>query len=218
MSQPQLIVALDLPTLKEAERFVRLLKPAVSWFKIGLRLFTVAGPDAVKMVREAGAKVFLDLKFHDIPNTVAQACELAVALGVSMLDVHATGGGEMLEAAAKAVNKKTILVGVTVLTSQGGDSEERVVELATLCKESGLDGVVCSAQEAAAVRKSCGKDFLIVTPGIRPASYGTQDDQKQIATPLHAIKNGSDYLVVGRPILEAQDPVGAAREILSEVR
>jgi orotidine-5'-phosphate decarboxylase len=218
MPDDRLIVALDLPTLFEAKKLVSALKLDVSYYKIGMRLFTSCGPDVVKMLRSAGAKVFLDLKFHDIPNTVAQACKSAVGLGVSMLNVHASGGREMLEAAAKAVNKKAVLVGVTVLTSQAGASQERVVELAKLCQECGLDGVVCAAQEAAAVRRACGDGFIIVTPGIRPASYGTKDDQVRVQTPKLAIENGSNYLVVGRPILQAEHPLDVVRKILSEIK
>lgn len=218
MPDDRLIVALDVPSLKEAELLLKKLKGTVSYYKVGLRLFTAAGPDTVKMVRAAGGKVFLDLKFHDIPNTVAQACESAMSLGVSMLNLHAAGGREMLEAAVKAVNKRTLLIGVTVLTSQAGDSKGRVVELAKLCKESGLDGVVCSAQEAVAVRKACGPNFLIVTPGIRPVGYGKSDDQKRVETPASAIAAGSNYLVVGRPILQNPDPLAVARQILEEIR
>ena len=218
MPDDRLIVALDVPSLKEAEVLLQKLKGTVSYYKVGLRLFTAEGPKVIKVVQDFGAQVFLDLKFHDIPNTVAQACESAMNLSVSMLNLHATGGREMLEAAVKAVNKKAKLVGVTVLTSDAGDREAKVVELARLCKESGLDGVVCSAQEAAAVRKSCGPDFLIVTPGIRPASYGKSDDQKRVETPAGAIQAGSNYLVIGRPILQDPDPLAIARQILQEIR
>lgn len=218
MPDDRLIVALDVPSLEEAKQLLQQLKGVVSYYKVGLRLFTAAGPDTVKIVKAAGGKVFLDLKFHDIPNTVAQACESAINLGVSMLNLHAAGGREMLEAAVKAVNKRALLIGVTVLTSQAGDSKGRVVELAKLCKESGLDGVVCSAQEAAVVRKACGRDFVIVTPGIRLADYEKSDDQRRVQTPAGAMSAGSNYLVVGRPILQSEDPLATARQILKEIQ
>lgn len=217
MIDGRLIVALDLPFLKEAQKIVRLLSPIVSFYKIGMRLFTAAGPEAVKMVQEAGGKVFLDLKFHDIPNTVAEACDVAVGLGISMLNVHASGGREMLQAATKAVRGRAILIGVTVLTSESGDSKDRVVELAKLCQESGLGGIVCSPHETKEVRKICGDQFVIVTPGVRPEFYSKSDDQRRTATPKTALTNGATYIVVGRPILEATDPLGAAKKLLEEI-
>ncbi|MBI4373610.1 MAG: orotidine-5'-phosphate decarboxylase [Deltaproteobacteria bacterium] len=245
MTSAKLIVALDLPNLREAEKFVRFLKPEVSWFKIGMRLFTAHGPSAVKMVRDLGGEVFLDLKFHDIPNTVARACESAVALGVSMLNVHASGGSEMLKAAAQAVGRRAKLIGVTVLTSQPLSFADEVVSLALLCREAGLDGVVCSPKEIAQVRGKTGKDFLIVTPGIRlnktqgkkqaqravegeapspplPRRGGggdasPYDDQKRVDLPSNAVKAGADFIVVGRPILESSDPLGTASQIIQEI-
>jgi orotidine-5'-phosphate decarboxylase len=217
----KLIVALDLPTLEEARRLVKLLKEEVSLYKVGSVLFTKAGPEAVAMIRDEGGEVFLDLKFHDIPNTVASACEAASKIdGVFMLNVHASGGKAMLEAASAAVKKtksKPILLGVTVLTSEASaEASSEVLRLAMLCKESGLGGVVCSAQEAAAVRKACGKDFVIVTPGIRPTGSAAHD-QIRITTPTEAVQNGADYIVVGRPILEASDPLKVVRSILKEI-
>ncbi len=217
MQDDRLIVALDLPTLKEAERFVRELRPAVSFYKVGLRLFTSYGPRAVEMVLKEGGKVFLDLKFHDIPNTVAQACESAVGLGVSMLNVHASGGREMLEVAVQAVNKKARLVGVTVLTSEAGNRDAEVIELARRCRESGLDGVVCSAKEAADVRREMGDSFVIVTPGVRPSGYQKTDDQRRVDTPSGAMTAGANYLVVGRPILQAENPLAVAEAIIKEI-
>lgn len=209
-----LILALDVESLQEARRFVRLLKGKIKIFKVGLQLFTAAGPDAVKMVQDEGGKVFLDLKFHDIPHTVARACESAARLGVFMLDLHASGGREMLEAARAAVSKPS-LVGVTILTSRASESGtgDEVVRLATLCQESGLDGVVCSPLEIEAVRKACGKNFLIVTPGIRPTGSAS-GDQKRTSTAAEAIQKGSNYLVVGRPILTAADPVKAVQSLI----
>ncbi|MBI2083953.1 MAG: orotidine-5'-phosphate decarboxylase [Deltaproteobacteria bacterium] len=217
MTEDRLIVALDLPTLEKAREMVRLLKPVVKIFKIGLRLFTASGPKVVEMVHAEGGKVFLDLKFHDIPNTVAQACESAVALGVSMLNVHASGGAEMLTAAATAVKGRAKLIGVTVLTSQQVSTPDDVLRLALLCRESGLDGVVCSPRETSQVREKLGKGFLILTPGIRPAGYKGGDDQKRIDTPQNAIRAGSNFLVIGRPILQSADPIATVREILQEI-
>lgn len=209
----RLIVALDVSSLKEGRRFVRLLKKKVSIFKVGLELFTSAGPDVVRMIHDEGAKVFLDLKFHDIPNTVARACEAADRLGVFMMNLHARGGSEMMKAARSAV-RKSLLLGVTVLTSDSkrkGTSQE-VVRLARECRHAGLSGVVCSALEARSVRKACGSRFLIVTPGIRP-SGSSKNDQKRIVTPAEAVRLGADYIVVGRPILSAPDPLQVVESI-----
>ena len=213
----RLIVALDVPSLKEARRFVCLLKEKVSLFKVGLELFTAVGPDVVRMIHDEGGRVFLDLKFHDIPNTVARACEAADRLGVFMMNLHACGGQEMLKAAESA-DRKFLLLGVTVLTSDRnlpGTSDE-VVRLAKECRRAGLSGVVCSAREAKAVRKACGPRFLIVTPGIRP-SGASRDDQKRVVTPSQAIREGADYIVVGRPILSAADPLQMASSIVKEI-
>ncbi|MFA5335418.1 MAG: orotidine-5'-phosphate decarboxylase [Candidatus Omnitrophota bacterium] len=229
----KLIVALDMKTLDEAALMVKKLGTTVRVFKVGMGLFTSYGPDAVKMVHDKGAKVFLDLKFHDIPNTVAHAVRSAAKLGVFMMNVHAMGGSDMMASAAAAAleaavdpEKKPILLGVTVLTSMdqasigeiGVDRRigEEVIALARLGKDSGLDGVVASPNETSLIRQNLGKDFIIVTPGIRPA--GTEKgDQKRIMTPADAVKAGADYIVVGRPIIEAKDPVEAAKKIIKEM-
>lgn len=226
----KLIVALDVATLKEAERFVNILSPAVKYFKVGSQLFTAGGPKAVEMIAQKGGQVFLDLKFFDIPRTVLSAvisgtglaCE-AVQPAVFMMTVHIQGGAEMLKAAIKGAAdkaselniKRPLIVGVTVLTSERnkGDTLEVVLERARVAKESGLDGVVCSVHEAAAVRKEFGKEFIIITPGIRPKGYST-GDQKRTATVSEAIAAGADFIVVGRPVLEAGEPLQAVHELL----
>ncbi len=215
----RLILALDVDSIQEAGRLVRLFRDKVSLYKVGLSLFTSAGPDVVRMIQDEGGRVFLDLKFHDIPNTVARACELAARLHVFMMNLHARGGVEMMKAAAAAVGDRSILLGVTVLTSdvETKDTRSEVVRLATEAKNSGLGGVVCSAQEARSVREACGQGFVIVTPGIRPAEGHTKDDQRRTMTPSEALQNGSDYLVVGRPVLESTNPIQALDSILSEM-
>ncbi len=219
----KLIVALDVDSLKKAENFVGTLFPKVKIFKVGSQLFTACGPQAVNMIQKKGAKVFLDLKFHDIPNTVKNAVEIATSLKVFMLTLHISGGREMLEAIAN-IPGRPLVVGVTVLTSSNeNDAEHSVLSLARLAKNSGLDGVVCSVHEAAMVRKECGRDFIIVTPGIRlarlhcgGAGSKTLDDQKRTATAKEAIEAGADYIVVGRPILESKNPLLIAQEIIGE--
>lgn len=218
-------MALDVSSLVEAEAFVKKLQGVVALFKIGLQLFTREGPAVVAMVRRHGAEVFLDLKFHDIPNTVARACESAAQLGVSFLTLHTSGGKEMMAAAVRSKQPKPRgklpsgnlpkLLGVTVLTSEAADSKtsERVVSLARLAQEAGLDGVVCSGHEIAAVRRACGKDLLLVVPGIRPVG-SMVGDQKRVMTPREALDAGADYLVMGRPILEAKDPRQAVHQAL----
>lgn len=216
MKKNPLIVALDVDTLEDAKRFVKKLKKDVSCFKIGSVLFTAEGPDVVRMVHEEGGQVFLDLKFHDIPNTVAKACEAAARLGVFLVNVHAAGGAEMMKAAREAIQgTKTNLIGVTILTSQTENQKTQgeVVRLAQLCQDSGLAGIVCSPHEIEEVRKKCGNDFLIVTPGIRPTGF-VQGDQKRFATPAEAIQKGADYIVIGRPILESNDPQSVVQSIL----
>ena len=225
----RLIVALDVRSLAEAKEMVRKLSPEVRIFKVGIGLFTLCGPDAVKLVHDNGAKVFLDLKFHDIPNTVAHAVRSAAKLGVFMMNVHALGGSEMMMRAVEAAresDKKPKLLGVTVLTSLDQSSigevgiekkiEEEVVTLARLGKESGLDGVVVSPNETGLIRKNLGKDFIIVTPGIRPAG-AEKGDQKRVMAPADAVRAGADYIVVGRPITETKDPLGAAKKIIKEM-
>jgi len=230
----KLIVALDVSSLKEAEKIVKALKKLVGTFKIGKELFTSAGPEAVRMVRRHKAKVFLDLKFHDIPNTVGAACEAAVRLGVSMLNVHASGGKQMLfqavqavhKAAAKEKIKPPLLLGVTVLTSLKDQDlketgvhqkvSEQVKRLATLSKNCGLDGVVASGQEIHLIQKAVPKPFLVITPGVRPV-WAAHGDQKRIMTPKRAIEEGADFIVIGRPITENPDPEAAAKKILNEM-
>ncbi|MFC1808221.1 orotidine-5'-phosphate decarboxylase [Candidatus Omnitrophota bacterium] len=224
----RLIVALDVDNIKKAKKLVDTLYPYVKIFKIGSQLFTACGPDVVKMVQKKGAQVFLDLKFHDIPNTVARSVALAAKLNVFMLNVHASGAGAMMKAAvaARGKSKKPIIIGVTVLTSMDKGSLQsvgvnrapitQVIDLAKKTKGAGLDGVVSSAREIEAIRKACGKHFVIVTPGIRPLA-GQANDQKRIATPQQAIKSGADYIVVGRPITASKDPLRAAKKILGNM-
>lgn len=225
--EERLIVALDVDKPEEAVRLVKRLSPlGITHFKIGLNLFTQAGPAAVEQVHQHGGKVFLDLKFHDIPNTVNGAVRAAARLKVWMANVHIQGGSAMMRSAlAAAEGKGPLLIGVTVLTSMAEkDLEElgvrnpieaQVLSLAKLAAAAGLNGVVASAREAAVIREACGPEFLIVTPGIRPGGKETRD-QKRTAGPLEAIRAGADYLVVGRPILEAEDPAAAAGRILEE--
>lgn len=216
-ARERLIVALDCPTLAHAVEMVGELAPTVSWFKVGSELFTAAGPEAVAMVRAFGGRVFLDLKYHDIPNTVGRAVAAAARQGVSMLSVHTSAGSEVLRQAAQAAARTpTIVVGVTVLTSQATGSADSVVEAARLARTCGLGGVVASAREAAAIKQACGDAFVVVTPGIRPAGAAT-DDQRRIVTPAEAIQAGSDYLVVGRPITAAPNPRNAAEAVLGEI-
>ena len=225
----KLIVALDVRSLDEAKEMIRKLSPDVRIFKVGMGLFTLCGPDAVALVHDNGARVFLDLKFHDIPNTVAHAVRSAAKLGVFMVNIHALGGSEMMMKAvevARESEKRPKLLGVTVLTSMDQSAigevgierkiEEEVVSLARLGKESGLDGVVASPNETGLIRKNLGKDFIIVTPGIRPTG-AEKNDQKRVMTPKDAIMAGADYIVVGRPITETKDPLGAAKKIIKEM-
>jgi orotidine-5'-phosphate decarboxylase len=230
----RLIVALDVDTLEQATGLVRLLGKEVGMFKIGKQLFTHAGPQAVRSIQELGGEVFLDLKFHDIPNTVAKAAIEATRLGVKMFNVHASGSLEMMRLTVKEVSRvcrqekrrRPIMLAVTVLTSLNQDDLKRlgvnqkvaaqVVRLALLTKEAGMDGVVASPQEVADIREACGRRFIIVTPGIRPAS-ADRNDQQRIMTPADAVRAGVDYIVVGRPIIEAKDPVAAAHAIIAEM-
>jgi orotidine-5'-phosphate decarboxylase len=223
----RLIVALDVADAATARAMVDRLAGHVGMFKVGSQIFTAAGPDFVREVIARGEKVFLDLKFHDIPNTVAGAVSAAGQLGVSLVDVHALGGEEMLEAAVGALPAMGIrLLAITILTSHdektlgsigvSGSVADSVRRLAALAKEAGADGVVASPQEVALVREACGKDFLVVTPGIRPAG-SSRGDQARTATPAAAMAAGADYIVVGRPILEAHDPAAAADAIVREL-
>ena len=223
--KPKLVVALDVDNLEEAKRLVEALYPAVKIFKVGSQLFTAEGPEAVRMIGNKGAQVFLDLKFHDIPNTVLQAV-MASTPNVAMMTVHTKGGREMLEAAVRGATEKAaelkikrpFIVGVTRLTSdkEEANTEQDVLEAARLAKDAGLDGVVCSVYEAQSIRKECGDDFLIVTPGIRPKGY-PRDDQSRVATVQEAVQAGADFIVVGRPIIKAEDPLGVAKDMVKEI-
>ena len=218
----KLIVALDVDSFAKAKKLVDKLCPKVKVFKVGSQLFTCAGPKIVEYIRKKKSEVFLDLKFYDIPNTVASAVRCAIALKVKMMTLHVTGGEEMLRYAVSAAEegsarlkvKRPLLIGVTVLTSQAA-SAETVVVLARKAKFCGLDGVVCSVREARDVRQACGEGFIIVTPGIRPDN-APADDQKRTATAAEAIAAGSDFLVVGRPIVAAPNPLKAAKELLAK--
>ena len=230
----RLIVALDVDTLREANELVRLLAEEVGFFKVGKQLFLHAGPEVVRMVHRHGAEVFLDLKFHDIPNTVARAGIVAARLGVRFFDVHASGSFEMMERTAADVTRacrreelrRPKILAVTVLTSLSkadlrrvgvADAvEDQVVRLARLARKAGMDGVVASAHEVARIRRETGRGFLIVTPGVRPARAGAHD-QKRVMTPGEAMRAGADYLVIGRPIYDAPDPLATAREVVADM-
>lgn len=228
-NDPRVIVALDYPDAGQALALAGRLDPGQCRLKVGKELFVRAGPALVERLAAAGFQVFLDLKFHDIPNTVAQACRAAADLGVWMVNVHASGGLRMMQAAREAVEKSAKpprLIAVTVLTSMSGEDlrqigldvepAAQVERLARLTAEAGLDGVVCSAQEAELLRAAIGPDFLLVTPGIRPAGSAV-GDQSRILTPARAVAAGADYLVVGRPITQAADPVAALLAINAEI-
>jgi orotidine-5'-phosphate decarboxylase len=219
--KPKLILALDVDDLKKAKYFINKLYPTIKIFKVGAQLFTACGPEVIKIIQKKGAQAFLDLKYFDIPNTVAQAVRQAVRMKVTMLTLHILGDEEMLRGALRAANdearklktKRPLLIGVTVLTSKEANFSD-VLVLARIGLESGLDGVVCSVREAKLLRKKFRKKFVIVTPGIRHDKEA-KFDQKRIATISEAIKAGSDYLVIGRPILQAQDPLRVAKEFVS---
>lgn len=224
----RLIIALDFPNASTALAFVKPLSPNQCKLKVGFELFVAAGPDFVRQLVQQGFDVFLDLKFHDIPNTVAKACAAASQLGIWMLNVHASGGLEMMQAAKEAVKNSEnspILIAVTVLTSMNQqtlnqigihtDLTTHVQNLAKLTKQAGLDGVVCSALEANMLRTEMGNDFCLVTPGIRPANVN-QDDQSRVVTPADALTNGASYLVIGRPITKASSPLKALETIYQE--
>lgn len=232
----KICLALDIDNSEDALRIVGLLKDYVGVFKIGSQLFTKVGPKIIEDVNNLGGEVFLDLKYHDIPNTVANAVRMATKMGVRILTIHASGGNDMMRAAAKAAEaeskgskvRRPILLAVTVLTSMTNRmlSEElrikhdvlsQVVHYAALAKTAGIDGCVASPKEILAIRKKCGNNFVILTPGIRPAWSTEKDDQKRIMTPSEAIKLGSNFLVIGRPFLNAEDPVKAAKRVLDEL-
>lgn len=225
-TQPLVFVALDYSSAEDAWPLIRQLSPEQCGLKVGKELFTAAGPAFVRKLVAEGFKVFLDLKFHDIPNTVAKAVSAAADLGVYMVNVHASGGERMLRAAHEALQKRShrpLLIAVTVLTSMteddlqgigiGASVTEQVARLAQLTKSCGLDGVVCSAQEAEMLQRLCGADFALVTPGIRPAGSAA-GDQRRVMTPTEAAHQGIQYLVIGRPITQAPEPAEALKQIL----
>lgn len=228
-AKDKLIVALDGDCLDHAAKLVDLLKSDVTNFKVGMQLFTACGPDSIKMVQDHGGKVFLDLKYHDIPSTVAKAVYIAAKHKVAMINIHATGGRKMMAEALAAAqdaagDNPPLIIGVTVLTSMESlgdigiqyEIREQVIRLAKLAQEVGLHGVLASPLEIQPIRQVCGKKFVIVTPGIRPA--GTHlDDQARISSPKQAIQAGADFLVIGRPITEAKDPLGVVRAILKDM-
>ncbi|MBQ1511532.1 MAG: orotidine-5'-phosphate decarboxylase [Selenomonadaceae bacterium] len=234
MHDDRLIVALDVHAMEDVESLVETLGDSVTHYKVGMELFYSVGASVVSYLKEKGKQVFLDLKLHDIPNTVAGGLCSLMGLGADILNIHASGGYTMMKKSAEALRaaaeKQGIacpkLIAVTVLTSinaeewaemgHTGDIGEQVIRLAELAKKAGLDGVVASPQEAAAIRKACGEDFLIVTPGIRPAG-SSMDDQSRISTPSAALRNGATHLVVGRPVRSAEDPRAAAEKIVKEM-
>ena len=229
MSHSRIIVPLDFNTAEQALQLVEKLQPDLCRLKVGKELFTKAGPVLVEKLIAKGFDIFLDLKFHDIPTTVAKACAVAADLGVWMLNVHASGGSEMMSLAREEIEKKShrpLLIGVTILTSMNQAAlkelgiqcsvAEQVMRLAQLTSDAGLDGVVCSAHEVKMLRDNLGGEFKLVTPGIRPGGTDN-DDQKRVMTPGQAISAGSDYLVIGRPITQAADPAQALKDISEEI-
>ena len=229
MNESRIVVALDFSSKQQVLDFTNQLEPAMCKLKVGKELFTLAGPDLVRPLVDKGFDVFLDLKFHDIPNTVARACKVAAELGVWMVNVHALGGRNMLIAAREAIESsqhRPLLIAVTILTSMGqedlqeigltGNPEKNVLRLAGLTREAGLDGVVCSSREVAQLRDTQGDAFTLVTPGIRPQGSET-GDQKRVMTPVDAIKAGSNFLVIGRPITQSADPVATLQSINTEL-
>lgn len=230
----RVLVALDTVSVTDAVDQARAMRGAVAGVKLGLEFFSANGPAGVRQVVAEGLPLFLDLKFHDIPNTVAGAVRAATPLGPFMLNVHAAGGAAMMreavdaaaDSAAKIGVRRPLVIAVTVLTSLGDDdldsvgqrgpAEDQVLRLAALAQSCGLDGVVCSPREIEPLRRACGRDFLLVTPGIRPAGAAV-GDQKRVTTPAEAVRRGADYLVIGRPITAAADPAEAARAIAAEI-
>lgn len=230
MNEPRLIIPLDFAVVDEALALVNQLDPTLCRVKIGKELFTRSGPVLVERIMQQGFEIFLDLKFHDIPNTVARACAAAADLGVWMINVHAWGGERMLLAAREAIDKhnhRPLLIAVTVLTSMTDEDlrqigvtkpvTEQVLDLARLAHHCNLDGVVCSAQEAEMLKTALGDQFKLVTPGIRPAG-ADRNDQRRVMTPAEAIKAGSHYLVIGRPVTQAPDPLQVLITIDEEIR
>lgn len=229
IKDPKVIVALDFPSADAALTLANILDPAQCRVKVGKELFTRAGPVLVEQLQQSGFDVFLDLKYHDIPNTTAQACRAAAELGVWMVNVHALGGRRMMEAAREAIEKTThrpLLIAVTILTSLDADElhevglagspEDNVLRLAQLAESSGLDGIVCSPKEVSALRNIVANNFQLVTPGVRPTGT-VKGDQKRITTPEDAMRLGSSYLVVGRPITQADDPLAALATINASI-
>ena len=227
-SDPKIIIALDFPAVQLALDFIAPLSPKDCRLKVGKELFTIGGSDFVKILTKKGFDVFLDLKFHDIPNTVAAACHAAADLGVWMINVHASGGRKMMETAANRLaqlNQPPLLIGVTILTSLSADEiheigfsgspAENVLRLAKLADDSGLNGVVCSPLEAATVRQATHSHFKLITPGVRPKS-AAMDDQTRVMTPADALQAGANYLVIGRPITAAKQPLEALNAIIAE--
>lgn len=234
-AKDRIVLALDVDSEARALSLVEKLQAHVGLFKVGMQLYNSVGPDIIPKIHDLGGQVFLDLKFHDIPNTVGAVSRVVAGLGCLMFNVHAAGGRAMMEAAAGAVQDEALRLGivrsrvlaVTVLTSLSQDQvneelgipgtvRDAVVRWAALAQNSGLDGVVASPREVTAIREKCGPDFLIVTPGVRPSWADTQD-QKRFTTPREAVELGSDYLVIGRPVTAAPDPVAAAQRIIAEL-
>ncbi len=226
---PRIIVALDFPAAEPALALVSELDPKLCRLKVGKEMFTRLGPNFVEQLVGKGFDVFLDLKFHDIPNTVAAACAAAADLGVWMINLHASGGRKMMEAARdrlESLQQRPLLIAVTILTSLNehdiaevgyrGAPADNVVRLARLTAESGLDGIVCSPVEAVEVRPQVNDDFLLITPGVRPRD-ASLDDQQRVMTPLDALNNGADMLVIGRPITAAADPIASLKSIQQEI-
>ncbi len=227
----KLIIALDFSSEAEALNLAKETAPYAGVFKVGFELFISAGPSIISKLNSLGGRVFLDLKLHDIPNTVARAALSAAALKVNILNVHASGGFEMMKKAAlemKKIKNPPLLIAVTVLTSMdtkslkkelhiGTTASVHAVQLAKLAKKAGLDGVVASGEEIIVVKKSCGPDFKVIVPGVRP-SWSEKNDQKRVVTPREAVAKGADYIVVGRPVTGARDPAAAAKKILEEMK
>ena len=229
MYDPKIIIALDYPSAAPALALAERLQPSLCRLKVGKELFTATGPGLLEQLMRRGFEIFLDLKFHDIPNTAAQACKAAASLGVWMVNVHALGGRKMMEASREAISQSAQhpkLIAVTMLTSMAQEDladiginttpAEMVLRLAALARDCGLDGVVCSAQEASLLRKHCGNEFCLVTPGIRPVQ-ASLNDQSRVMTPQAALQAGSSYLVIGRPITQAADPLQALLEIYKDI-
>lgn len=232
LPQNYIIFPLDVPTVKDAARYIELLSEAVGMFKVGLELFIQAGPEIIRMIKSSGtAEIFLDLKLHDIPMTVERAMGRVADLGVKFATVHCGDSSRMLDAAVAGSAGAVSILGVTVLTSTSleeivaaGYKDEFIVDMAALvrkraqmAKAAGCAGVVCSGHEVKMIKETFGKDFCAVTPGIRPAWQAGNDDQRRIVTPADAVKNGSDYLVIGRPIRDADDPAAAAKRVADEI-